>query len=215
MHFQPEWYRVTLPSLGDAVIITDTEGRVTFLNPVAESLTGWTLGGATGISLENVFKIVNQETRQTVESPTVRALRDGVIVGLANHTGLIAKDGTERPIDGSASPLRNEASKIIGAVLMTRDVTEWHRVERLEDELRKRTEQLAESEARVRSVVNNVINGIITIDERGVVETFNSAAERLFGYKDEEVVGQNIKILMNEPHHSAHDGYLANYKRTG
>jgi len=212
MHSQPEWCRVTLASIGDAVITTDTEGRVTFLNPVAESLTGWTLDEATGISLESVFKIVNQETRQTVESP---ALRDGVIVGLANHTVLIAKDGTERPIDGSAAPLRNEASNIIGAVLVFRDVTERHRVEQLEAELRKRTEQLAEAEARIRSVVNNVINGVITIDERGVVESFNSAAERLFGYKDEEVVGQNVKILMGEPHHSKHDGYLANYKRTG
>jgi len=215
LHFQPDSRRATLLNLGDAVIISDTEGRVTFLNLVAESLTGWTLDEATGSSLESVFKIVNQETRQTVESPTVRALLDGVIVGLATLTDLVAKDGTERHIDGSASPLRNEASNIIGAVLVVRDVTERHWVEQLEDELRKRTEQLAEAEARIRAVVNNVINGIITIDDQGVVESFNSAAARLFGYKDEEVIGQNVKILMGEPYHSEHDGYLANYKRTG
>ncbi len=93
------------------MIATDTEGRVKFLNPVAESLTGWTQNEAAGVSLEKVFKIVNQKTRQTVESPTVRALRDGVIVGLANHTLLIAKDGSERPIgpvDDSAAPIRND-----------------------------------------------------------------------------------------------------------
>jgi len=214
-HSQPEWCRVTLASISDAVITMDIKGRVTFLNPVAESLTGWTLDESTSISLESVFKIVSQETRRTVGSPTVRALRDGVIVGLANHTLIIARDGTERPIDGSVAPLRNEASNIIGAVLVFRDVTERHRVEQLEDELRKRTEQLAEAEARIRSVVNNVINGIITIDERGAVESFNSAAERLFGYKHEEVVGQNVRMLMGEPYHSEHDGYLANYLRTG
>jgi len=82
-HFQPEWCRVTLDSIGDAVITTDTQGRVTFLKPVAESLTCWTRDEAEGISLESVFKIVNQETRRAVECP---AFRDGAIVGLATRT---------------------------------------------------------------------------------------------------------------------------------
>ena len=106
-HLQPEWCRVTLARIGDAVIATDIAGRVTFLNPVAESLTGWTQNEATGVPLETVFKIVDHETRLPVESPTVRALREGVIVGLGNQTLLIAKDGTERPIgpaDDSACP---------------------------------------------------------------------------------------------------------------
>jgi len=210
-----DWLNVTLHSVGDAVIVTDTETRVTFMNPVAETLTGWKADEATGQPLDAVFNIVNQEKHPTLESPIDKALREGRVVGLANHSVLIAKDGSERPIDDSAAPLRNEASNIIGAVLVFRDVTERHRVEQLEDELRKRTEQLAEAEARIRSVVNNVINGVITIDEQGVVESFNSAAERLFGYKDEEVVGQNVRILMGEPHQGEHDSYLANYKRTG
>ena len=88
---QREWLRVTLSSIGDAVITTDIKGSVTFLNPVAESLTGWTQDEAAGVPLESVFKIVNEETRQTVENPATRALRDGVIVGLANHTLLLAK----------------------------------------------------------------------------------------------------------------------------
>ena len=104
---QREWLRVTLSSIGDAVITTDTDGLVTFLNPVAESLTGWTQAEATGIPLETVFKIINEETRRIVENPATRALREGLVVGLANHTLLIAKDGTERPIDDSAAPIRN------------------------------------------------------------------------------------------------------------
>jgi PAS domain S-box-containing protein len=114
------------PAVGqddDAVIGTDTEGRVTFLNPVAESLTGWTQDDASGKPLETVFKIVNQDTRKTVESPTVRALRDGVIVGLANHTLLIGKDGTERPIDDRAAPIRNERNEVAGVVLVLRSVS--------------------------------------------------------------------------------------------
>ena len=87
------------------------QGGVTFLNPVAQSLTGWTLEEAAGQPLDSVFRIINEESRQPVESPTVRALREGVVVGLANHSLLIAKDGTERPIDDSAAPIRNEQGR--------------------------------------------------------------------------------------------------------
>jgi len=131
LHEQTAWLRVTLSSIGDAVITTDTEGLVTFLNSVAESLTGWPLQEAAGQPLDNVFRIVNQETRHTVESPTVRALREGVVVGLANHTLLISKDGTERPIDDSAAPIRNDKNEVAGVVLVFRDITERYRQERL------------------------------------------------------------------------------------
>ena len=112
LHEQQDWLRVTLSSIGDAVITTDASGNVTFLNPVAESLTGWSLNEASGVPLDAVFKIVNEETRQTVENPATRALREGLVVGLANHTLLIAKDGTERPIDDSAAPIRNRQGEI-------------------------------------------------------------------------------------------------------
>ena len=118
LHFQPEWCRVTLASIGDAVITADINGGVTFLNPVAQSLTGWTLAEAAGQPLDSVFRIINEESRQPVESPTVRALREGVIVGLANHSLLIAKDGTERPIDDSAAPIRNDKGEVAGVVLV-------------------------------------------------------------------------------------------------
>lgn len=131
--FRPEWSRATLASIRDAVITTDTEGRVTFLNQVAQSLTGWTQEEAAGVSVELVFKIVHPETRTTVESPAVRALREGVNVGLTNRTLLIAKDGRELPIgpiDDSAAPIRNEKGELAGVVLVFRDITELCRQER-------------------------------------------------------------------------------------
>jgi PAS domain S-box-containing protein len=94
-------------------------------------LTGWTQDEAAGVALESVFKIVNEETRRTVENPATRALRDGVIVGLANHTLLIAKDGTERAVDDSAAPIRNASGEVAGVVLVFRDITERRRAEQL------------------------------------------------------------------------------------
>src|SRR6185295_9161158 len=93
-----ELLRVTLSSIGDAVISADVNGNITFLNPVAEALTGWAQADAVGLPLVQVFRIISESAREPVESPTVRALRDGVVVGLANHTLLIARDGTETPI---------------------------------------------------------------------------------------------------------------------
>ncbi|HET8675844.1 MAG TPA: PAS domain S-box protein, partial [Blastocatellia bacterium] len=128
---QREWLRVTLSSIGDAVITTDTESRVTFMNPAAQSLTGWTQEEAAGVALETVFQIVNEETRRTVENPAIRALREGAVTGSANHTLLIAKDGTEHLVDDSAAPIRNAKGEVAGVVLVFRDITERKRQERL------------------------------------------------------------------------------------
>ncbi len=106
VHEERERLHTTLTSIGDAVIVTDTESHVTLMNRVAQDLTGWT-DGAAGRPLGEVFRIVNEHTRQPVESPATRVIREGVIVGLANHTVLIARDGSERPIDDSAAPIRN------------------------------------------------------------------------------------------------------------
>jgi PAS domain S-box-containing protein len=126
---QREWLQVTLSSIGDAVIASDTNGAVTFLNPVAESLTRWKQEEAQGRQLREVFNIVNEQTRQTVDNPALRAMREGSIVGLANHTTLIAQDGTEMPIDDSGAPIKGAEGKIIGAVLIFRDITERKLVE--------------------------------------------------------------------------------------
>jgi PAS domain S-box-containing protein len=126
---QREWLQVTLSSIGDAVIATDTNGDVTFLNPIAESLTRWKQEEAQGQPLREVFNIVNEQTRQAVENPALRAIREGLIIGLANHTMLIARDGTEIPIDDSGAPIKSAEGKIIGAVLVFRDITERKFVE--------------------------------------------------------------------------------------
>jgi PAS domain S-box-containing protein len=119
-----EHLRVTLASIGDAVIVTDAAGCITMINRVTEQLTGWSYGEAVGAPLEQVFRIVNEDSRQPVENPATRALREGLIVGLANHTLLIARDGTERPIADSAAAIHGASNEVLGAVLVFRDVTE-------------------------------------------------------------------------------------------
>jgi PAS domain S-box-containing protein len=119
---------ITLNSIGDAVIATDAEGRITKMNPVAERLTGWGVVEARGRRLPEVFHIINQYTRAAVENPAERVLREGVVVGLANHTLLVARDGTERPIADSGAPIRGEDQVLRGVVLVFRDMTEQHEV---------------------------------------------------------------------------------------
>jgi PAS domain S-box-containing protein len=130
LHEQQEWFRITLSSIGDAVIASDTRGCVRFLNPVAEALTGWKQAEAQGMALVDIFDIVNEQSRKKVENPTTRVLREGVIVGLANHTVLISRDGTEKPIDDSAAPIRDAKGDLVGVVLVFRDVTEQRNAER-------------------------------------------------------------------------------------
>jgi PAS domain S-box-containing protein len=123
----------TLKSIGDAVIATDTSARVTFMNPVAEALTGWSAQDAMGKPLRSVFPIVNERTRKEVESPAERVLRDGVVVGLGNHTVLLARDGTQRSIDDSGAPIRDDQGTLTGVVLVFRDVT----IQKLETDRRE------------------------------------------------------------------------------
>ena len=143
---QSDWLRVTLSSIGDAVISTDVEGHVTFMNPVAETLTGWGEAEAMGRSLTDIFQILNEDSRQPVENPALRALSSVTIVGLANHTILIAKDGTEWPIDDTASPIRSEQGEVLGAVLVFRDISERKRMESERERLLA-TAQAAQKEA--------------------------------------------------------------------
>jgi PAS domain S-box-containing protein len=132
--------RVTLSSIGDAVITTDAESRVTFLNGAAETLTGWTQNEAVGRPMEEVFRIINEQTRLPAEDPVGRVLRDGVVVGLANHTLLVARDGTETPIDDSAAPIRDGGGQVAGVVVVFRDVAERRRNESVIEEQRRLAE---------------------------------------------------------------------------
>jgi PAS domain S-box-containing protein len=117
-------YAVTLSSIGDAVIATDELLRVTFMNPVAEKLTGWTQKEAIGLPLIEIFRIINEDTRQTVDNPAAKVLHSGVVVGLANHTMLVARDGRETPIDDCGSPIIDDGGEITGTVLVFRDITD-------------------------------------------------------------------------------------------
>ncbi|MFO7713719.1 PAS domain-containing protein [Desulfosarcina sp.] len=151
---QREWLRVTLTSIGDAVIATDAESRITFMNPVAESLTGWPLAEATRRPLKEIFHIVNEYTRAVVDDPVEKVLRLGTIVGLANHTVLIRRDGEQVPIDDSGAPICDRRGRILGAVLVFRDISESKKVERT----------ISQSEARYRILVEHVPASVAMFD---------------------------------------------------
>ncbi|HEY7308565.1 MAG TPA: ATP-binding protein [Gemmataceae bacterium] len=174
---QSERLRTTLASIGDAVITTDIQGRITSMNAVAESLTGWTKEEATGQPLDEVFRIVNEETRRGVENPATRALNEGVIVGLANHTVLIARQGTERPIDDSAAPIRCREGQIVGCVLVFRDVTQRRRQE---DHLRKLAADLSDADRRkdefLATLAHELRNPLAPI--RNALQLFRLATDR-------------------------------------
>jgi len=127
---QRDWLRVTLSSIGDAVITTDHAGRVTFMNPLAETLTGWNEQEAIGQPLVGMIRIVNEESRAPIEIPTVQALREGRTVKLASHSLLIARDGTERSISDSAALIQSDSGEVRGVVLVFRDITERRETER-------------------------------------------------------------------------------------
>lgn len=176
-----EWLEVTLQSIGDGVIATDREGRVTLMNPIAQDLTGWTAEAGRGRPLAEVFQIINETTRRRVENPVELVLRDGKTVGLANHTVLIARDGVERPIDDSAAPILTPRGEILGAVLVFRDVTEQRRIE---------WERL-----RLASIVESSEDAIVGKTLDGIITTWNAGAERLYGYKAEEIIGKSLEVL--------------------
>ena len=138
VHAERERFRTTLTSIGDAVIVTDAQGRVNLLNPVARALTGWG-EDAIGRPLEEVFRLVDEHTRDAIENPVTKVIRLGKVVGLANHTILLARDAGEVPIDDSGAPIRDGRGRIVGVVLVFRDVTERRRAERatLEADRRK------------------------------------------------------------------------------
>ena len=140
---QSEWFKVTLGSIGDAVITVDTESRITFLNRVAEELTGWSSPDAIGRPVDEVMRMVEEDSRVPAENPTHRALSEGIVLGLANHTTLTRRDGSEIPIEDSAAPIRSPTGAIIGAVMVFHNVTE-----RRQKELALKRSYQAEQEAR-------------------------------------------------------------------
>jgi PAS domain S-box-containing protein len=184
-----ETLRVTLRSIGDAVITTDVDGRITYMNAVAESLTGWDLRDAVGQPLDSVFHIVNEDSRQPVQNPATRALRDGTVVGLANHTVLIRKSGGECPIDDSAAPIRDEDGHVSGCVLIFRDVTEQRQIQR------EKGQQLLTARL-LASIIESSDDAIVSKSLDGIIQSWNAAAERVFGYTADQAVGRHISLVI-------------------
>jgi two-component system, cell cycle sensor histidine kinase and response regulator CckA len=179
----------TLDSIGDAVIATDASGLVTRMNAVAEELTGWTIGGARGRTLAEVFHILNEDTRKPVASPVERVLREGVVVGLANHTLLVSRDGRSRPIADSGAPIRDPQGRLRGVVLVFRDQTEERRAE----------QALQESDARKGAILEAALDCIVSTDHTGSITEFNPAAERTFGYSRADALGKPLAELLVPP----------------
>jgi len=190
---QREWLQVTLSSIGDAVIATDAAGRITFMNSVTESLTGWKQEEAKGKPLVDVFRIINAQTRKAAQNPVERVLKEGIVVGLANHTRLIARDGTEIPIDDSAAPIKNR-DELIGVVLIFRDITE---------------RSLAEE--RFRLAVESAPNAMVMVNKQGQIVLVNTQAEKLFQYSRDELVGQPIETLVPDRFRGGHPAYRADF----
>lgn len=183
LYREREWFSTTLASIGDAVIATDTDGRVTMLNSVAESLAGWSRREAVGQPLTAIFRIINEKTRQPVEDPASQAIQTGIIIGLANHTLLISKDGTERPIADSAAPIKDDQGAIFGAVLVFRDVSEQRKAEASLEESRRLYLDLYESAPDL----------MCSLDAgSGDVAQCNQTMADTLGCAKEEIVGHSI-----------------------
>jgi len=184
-----DWFRTALSSIGDAVIVADGAGRVVFMNPVAEALTGWPEAEALGQSLPRVFRLINEETRRTVEDPVAAVLARGVVVGLANHTILIDRGGAERFIDDSAAPIRDRIGDLVGAVLVFRDADERRRVER----------SVADALAYAEAIVDTVREPLLVLDADLCVRTANRSFYRTFGGTPAETEGRPLHALGNRP----------------
>jgi PAS domain S-box-containing protein len=176
----------TLTSIGDGVIATNAEGEVTFMNTVAERLTGWSLAEAAGQPLSAVFRIVNEITRQAEESPFEQVKRTGRIVTLANNTILLSRDGREIGIDDSGAPIMNASGELTGVILTFHDITDRRAAE--------------EARRLLASIVDSSQDAIISRDLDGIITSWNKGAEKLYGYAAEEVLNKPIAMLLpSEP----------------
>ncbi|MFO7749246.1 MAG: PAS domain S-box protein [Desulfobacteraceae bacterium] len=193
---QARRYSITLEAIGDGVIVTDSRGRVELINPVAETLTGWPASEARGRPMHEVFSIVNEETRETVEDPSAKVLRDGTIVGLANHTLLLARDGTERPISDSGAPIRCGQEGISGVVLVFRDQTKERRAQAALEHSNRRLQQ---SEEKYRGLVQHAPAGIYEFDMENLKFTsVNDVMCEYTGYSHSEFLQLDPMDLLSE-----------------
>jgi len=178
LHASKEHLAATLVSIGDGVISTDTKGNVTGLNLVAEQLTGWNVQEAKGKPITEVFNIIKANTREQALNPVARVLKEGVIVGLANHTVLISKDGKEYQIADSCAPIFSKENVILGTVLVFRDVTEEYR----------QIEALERSEARFNELARQSGTFAWEVDENGLYTFISPIVEPVLGYSTAEII---------------------------
>lgn len=180
---------VTLNSIGDAVIATDAKGAVTLLNPLAEQLTGWPRASAIGRPVDEIFCIISKETRLPATTPVLDTLAHGTIQGLANHTVLISRDGSECDIADSCAPIRDRNKQVIGAVLVFRDVTKEYGVQ----------QALRDQQFYTRSLIESNIDAIMTTDPSGIITDVNKQMEALTGCTRDELIGAPSKNYFTDP----------------
>lgn len=192
-----EWFHTTLASIGDAVITADLQGKVTFLNPVAEKLTGWTNQEASGQRLESIFCIIDEYSRKPVENPATSVLRSNAVVSLANHSLLISRDGREIPIEDSAAPIRDSTGATQGVVMVFHDVADKRKAQRA----------LQQSEALYRSIVSNLPNTGVCVFDRDlrclavdgkVLERLNLTPATMEGRTIGDVFPKDSVLLVEE-----------------
>ncbi len=179
-------WATTLESIGDAVLATDNEGRIAFLNPVAAALTGWNADEAQGRPVQEVFRVINEKTQTAAEDIVARVLREGHAAELANHTAMVAKNGVVTPIEDSAAPIRNDAGEVVGVVLVFRDVT-----------VRRRAQQ---AQQYLSAIVESSDDAIIGKSLDGAITSWNRGATRQYGYTAAETIGKSISMLIPADH---------------
>ncbi len=183
-HRQSEWLKVTLSSIGDAVIACDTLSRIIFMNGIASNITGWGTEESIGKTIDEVFRIESEFPDFPVQNPVTRVLKEGIVVGLANHTILITRDGKRLPIDDSGAPIKDSDGNILGVVLVFADITERRNAEK----------QIRDSERKYRSIFENIHEGIYQVTSGGDFLTVNPALVRILGYPDAKTLSEtNIR----------------------
>jgi len=194
-----EWWRVTLSSVGDAVIVTDRASRVAFMNPVAESLTGWTNDQANSKTLNDVFRAIDETTRSAIENPATQVLQTGAVTPLTSNKILISRGGAEIAIADSAAPIRNDDGKLFGVVLVFRDAT--------------KERQAHTVQAYLASIIESSDDAIVGKTLQGVITSWNQAAERMFGYSASEAIGRQIYLIIPDERRDEEKEILARLTR--
>jgi PAS domain S-box-containing protein len=182
-------FQTTLMGIGDAVICTDARGDVTLINPVAQQLTEWRQEEAAGRPLETVFRIVQETSREPVESPVAKVLREGTIVGLANHTILITRNGSEVPIDDSGAPIRDLDGRIVGVVLVFRNITERRTAERT----------IRDNEERFRTLASAFPELVWSSQGGGQIEYVNPRGRNFAGWGADQSVREELWFELIHP----------------